>query len=353
MVTSPTSSATDAGADRLNANKNAPRVVSPSMVIGLGSTSCQIVRRLEATSENWSFEDRKNLAFLYMDTREATRGEISRGSRFIPLILPHFSNLRDMRPWITECVPELKYLSLSREGALGTLANAGVAGRFNYSDIRGHLDSTIEQICPLLRGHHLPENPHRCLPRRRHRWLIAGAAGRPVRSSGHGLQLQRGAAPAACRSGECPATPRPPIRCNCGTPTPFCSSCAPSREWRSAGPSTPAPTRSILRFIPTRESRPSGRTLTYACCIARQRIPSRCSETTSREYLKTSSRTPGEPGRTGGRDSTRRCARPTTRKTPGSARLAPGKSAFLTGSSHRLPSSTSKPNGEVVCNRRG
>ena len=152
MVTSPTSSSMDAGADRLNANKNAPRVVSPSMVIGLGSTSCQIVRRLEATSENWSFEDRKNLAFLYMDTREATRGEISRGSRFIPLILPHFSNLRDMRPWITECVPELKYLSLSREGALGTFANAGVAGRFNYSDIRGHLDSAVDEICPFYEG---------------------------------------------------------------------------------------------------------------------------------------------------------------------------------------------------------
>ena len=87
-----------------------------------------------------------------MDTREATRGEISRAARFIPLVLPHFSNLRDMRPWITECVPELKYLSLSREGALGTLANAGVAGRFNYSDIRGHLDSTIEQICPYYEG---------------------------------------------------------------------------------------------------------------------------------------------------------------------------------------------------------
>ena len=148
MVTS----ANDMGMLRLSANKNAPRVVSPSMVIGLGSTSCQIVRMLEATSEGWSYPDRKNLAFLYMDTREATRSEISRAARFIPLVLPHFSNLRDLRPWITECVPELKYLSLSREGALGTLANAGVAGRFNYSEIRGHLDSTIEQVCPYYEG---------------------------------------------------------------------------------------------------------------------------------------------------------------------------------------------------------
>ena len=94
MVTS----STDTGMMRLSANSSVQRIVSPSMVIGLGSTSCQIVRKLEANSENWSFADRKNLAFLYMDTREATRGEISRGARFIPLVLPHFSNLRDMRP---------------------------------------------------------------------------------------------------------------------------------------------------------------------------------------------------------------------------------------------------------------
>ncbi len=90
MVTPSTSSAQDLGMARLNANKSAQRVASPSMVIGLGSTGCQIVRQLETTSEGWSFEDRKNLAFLYMDTREATRSEISRAARFIPLILPHF-----------------------------------------------------------------------------------------------------------------------------------------------------------------------------------------------------------------------------------------------------------------------
>jgi len=57
-----------------------------------------------------------------------------------------------MRPWITECVPELKNLSLSREGALGTLANAGVASRFNYGNLRGHIDATIEQVCPYYEG---------------------------------------------------------------------------------------------------------------------------------------------------------------------------------------------------------
>ena len=152
MVTSTTSSEQDSGIARQNAGTEARRVISPSMVIGLGSTSCQIVRQLETTSERWSLEDRRNLAFLYMDTREATRAEISRATRFIPLILPHFSNLRDMSPWITECVPELRYLSLSREGALGTFANAGVAGRFNYSEIRGHLDSAVDEICPFYAG---------------------------------------------------------------------------------------------------------------------------------------------------------------------------------------------------------
>ena len=112
MVTS------DAGISRLNTQKSVNRVASPSVVIGLGSTSCQIARRLEEESADWSFSDRKSLGFIYMDTREATRGEISRASRFIPLTLPPFSNLRDMRPWITECVPELKNLSLSRELSL-------------------------------------------------------------------------------------------------------------------------------------------------------------------------------------------------------------------------------------------
>ena len=147
-----TTSLRDTALPRLGANKTARRGASPAVVSGLGSTGCQIARRLEEVSSGWSFPDRKSLGFLYMDTREATRGEISRSARFIPLTLPHFSNLRDMRPWITECVPELKYLSLSREGALGTLANAGVAARFNYGNIRGHVDSTIEQVCPYYEG---------------------------------------------------------------------------------------------------------------------------------------------------------------------------------------------------------
>ena len=142
----------DSGTGQLSVNDYARRVVSPSLVIGLGSTSCQIVHQLEETTEGWSSEDRKKLAVLYMDTREATRAEVSRSARFIPLILPHFSILRDMRAWITECVPELRYVSLSREGALGTFANAGVAARYNYNEIRGHLDSTIDEISPFYEG---------------------------------------------------------------------------------------------------------------------------------------------------------------------------------------------------------
>ena len=147
-----TSALRSAALSRLAGNQGIDRIVSPAVVIGLGSTSCQIVRKLEEVSSGWSLTDRKSLGFLYMDTREATRTEISRAARFVPLTLPHFSNLRDMRPWITECVPELKNLSLSREGALGTLANAGVAARFNYSSIRGQLDATIEEVCPYYEG---------------------------------------------------------------------------------------------------------------------------------------------------------------------------------------------------------
>ena len=132
----------------LGGNRSTQRVAAPAVVIGLGSTACQITRYLEGSTQSWSVADRKCLGFLYLDTREATRDEISRASRFIPLTLPHFSNLRDMRPWITECVPELKHLSLSREGALGMLANAGVAARYNYTAIRGHIDPMISEVCP-------------------------------------------------------------------------------------------------------------------------------------------------------------------------------------------------------------
>ena len=112
----------------LGGTRASQRVASPAVLIGLGSTACQIVRHLEDLTLGWNISDRRSLGFLYMDTREATRDEVSRSARFIPLTLPHFSNLRDMRPWITECVPELKHLSLSREGALGMLANAGGRG---------------------------------------------------------------------------------------------------------------------------------------------------------------------------------------------------------------------------------
>ena len=137
---------------RMGDAKRVQRVTSPAVVIGLGSTACQIAQHLESTTQGWSVRDRQSLGFLYLDTREATRDEISRASRFIPLALPHFSNLRDMRPWITECVPELKHLSLSREGALGMLANAGVAARYNYAAMRGHIDSLIGEVCPYYEG---------------------------------------------------------------------------------------------------------------------------------------------------------------------------------------------------------
>jgi len=137
---------------RLGGARSMQRVASPALVIGLGSTACQISQHLEDATIGWSASDRKSLGFLYLDTREATRDEITRSSRFIGLTLPHFSNLRDLRPWITECVPELRHLSLSREGALGMLANAGVAARYNYASMRGHIDSLIGEVCPYYEG---------------------------------------------------------------------------------------------------------------------------------------------------------------------------------------------------------
>ena len=137
---------------RLGGERASQRVASPAVVIGLGSTACQITQYLEDLTVGWPISDQRSLGYLYLDTREATRDEISRAARFIPLTLPHFSNLRDMRPWITECVPELKHLSLSREGALGMLANAGVAARYNYAALRGHIDSLISDVAPYYEG---------------------------------------------------------------------------------------------------------------------------------------------------------------------------------------------------------
>ena len=154
MVTPQSSITPDMGAVRLNANKNAQRVISPSMVIGLGShqlPDCPAVgiyvRRLELRGPQEPGFPLHGHPGSYPWGNPPGRPVHTHDSSS-----PHFSILRDMRPWITECVPELRYLSLSREGALGTFANAGVAARYNYNEIRGHLDSTIEEICPYYEG---------------------------------------------------------------------------------------------------------------------------------------------------------------------------------------------------------
>jgi hypothetical protein len=98
---------------RLGGARTTHRVASPAVIIGLGSTACQITQHLEVATENWSANDKKSLGFLYLDTREATRDEISRAYRFIPLTLPHFSNPRDLR---------------------------------------GHIDSLINEVCPYYEG---------------------------------------------------------------------------------------------------------------------------------------------------------------------------------------------------------
>ena len=57
-----------------------PKVATPAIIIGLGSTSCHIARRLEEITERWGTPDRKSLGFLYLDTREATRAEITKSA---------------------------------------------------------------------------------------------------------------------------------------------------------------------------------------------------------------------------------------------------------------------------------
>ena len=46
------------------------RVVTPGLVIGLGTTGCLAVKRLENTISEWSNVDRARIDTLYLDTRE-------------------------------------------------------------------------------------------------------------------------------------------------------------------------------------------------------------------------------------------------------------------------------------------
>ena len=71
------------------------RIASPAIVIGLGSTACQITQHLDDSTSSWSAQDQKSLGFLYLDTREATRDEVTRASRFIALTLPRIGCYAD------------------------------------------------------------------------------------------------------------------------------------------------------------------------------------------------------------------------------------------------------------------
>ena len=52
---------------RVDAARSAQRIASPAVIIGLGSTACQISRHLEDTTSTWSATDRKSLGYLYLD----------------------------------------------------------------------------------------------------------------------------------------------------------------------------------------------------------------------------------------------------------------------------------------------
>ena len=61
------------GAGWLNVNKNAHRVDCPSLVIGLGSTSCHIVQHLEGGLRAGAQRTARNWISLYMDTGKVPR----------------------------------------------------------------------------------------------------------------------------------------------------------------------------------------------------------------------------------------------------------------------------------------
>ena len=82
-----TQSVRSAVLSRMGGARAVQRVASPALIIGLGSTACSIVQHLDDSTSGWSVTDRKSLGFLYLDTREATRDEITRASRFIALTL--------------------------------------------------------------------------------------------------------------------------------------------------------------------------------------------------------------------------------------------------------------------------
>ena len=51
---------------RVDSTRSAPRIASPAVIIGLGSTGCQITQNLENTTSSWSATDRKSLGYLYL-----------------------------------------------------------------------------------------------------------------------------------------------------------------------------------------------------------------------------------------------------------------------------------------------
>ena len=62
---------------RMSLSRTTPRVTSPALVIGLGSTACQFTREIDDNTAGWAQSDKNSIGFVYLDTREATRDEIS------------------------------------------------------------------------------------------------------------------------------------------------------------------------------------------------------------------------------------------------------------------------------------
>lgn len=124
------------------------RVAEPCFVISLGTTGCKIGYGLQTKTSDWSQEDKKKLRFLYMDANADTAGIVPQGS-FIPLSIPHLQGLTGTEGWITECLPELRFIPTSGKGALRHLSFGGLFARYQYSEISNHIATGIEALAPI------------------------------------------------------------------------------------------------------------------------------------------------------------------------------------------------------------
>lgn len=126
----------------VSATNRKERVNTPAILIFWGSTSCDIGVHIEESISDWCSEDRERLRFWYADT--APRDNAS--TNFLHLDIPNRFDEFSPAPWIIECAPSAKHVTLTKNGSHGILANAGVAARYHYSGIRDQVEAMIREV---------------------------------------------------------------------------------------------------------------------------------------------------------------------------------------------------------------